>query len=677
MKFSNLLPILSVFSTFVVNTTYAFDFKSSLENKLPRRVIDDSNTAGNENYFMIFVNNGSSKDGKNNKREEAEQRVNSVIDEITTLIVDNIDTYENPAKLEEFEQSSNLLLRKRDNENNESALAYSISSLDDKTIIYSYLSDVVAGKVEKIPNVMACVKDREIHFTSENGKKMNQMEKLNEILSETQWSGVDVREDADIHLSLLSQGKFDGNSTTTYDKNYYYPSSAGKDIDIFILDSGFNFRHPEFANKDERTVKCAFTPHNAIILPSKVDDYCEFTDGKIYHGLMVSDVAGGLVHGVANKANIYGIPIFGGYDTEDEYPTEYPSDQPLPTDGNDYPTDYYDDDYDDYTEYPSEDPTDFINEIRKEISEDNVFFISSVIASLKYIDENMLRPNKAVFNFSFGLYLDGLIEEDKYIIDYWRDYIDHMSSRGAVFVVSAGNEKEENTLNGEKSLYPCAYDNVICVGATDNAGMNVLDPIENEIEELYDKLFDILFSGEEKVTEEAKKQVEEIKKRLEEIIEIYDEEYDKIANIYSKKVMNPEHYRVASFSNFGKKVEIYAPGWAEVEYRDIYGRFLKELTAGTSFSSPIVAGIAATIMSEHPEIKFDTKKMKEYLIETGEKNIIEGIAEGNPNVFVSNGKHSVYPGSDNEEIKFNDEKVSDFIDEVETDDFIDGEIDDE
>eukprot|EP00833_Pecoramyces_ruminatium_P010006 jgi/Orpsp1_1/1184038/evm.model.c7180000087755.1 len=152
---------------------------------------------------------------------------------------------------------------------------------------------------------MACVKDRKIHFTGEKGSKMNQMEKLNDILNETQWSGVDVREDADIHLSLLSQGKFYGNSTTTYDKNYYYPSSAGKDIDIFILDTGFNFRHPEFANKDERTVKCAFTSHNAIIFPSKVDDYCEFTNGKEYHGLMVSDVAGGLVHGVANKANIY------------------------------------------------------------------------------------------------------------------------------------------------------------------------------------------------------------------------------------------------------------------------------------------------------------------------------------------------------------------------------------
>eukprot|EP00833_Pecoramyces_ruminatium_P018690 jgi/Orpsp1_1/1192722/evm.model.d7180000095412.1 len=67
MKFYNLSSILSIFTIFVINTTYAFNIKSSLENKLPRKVKDDSNTARNENYFMIFVNNGSSKDGKNNK----------------------------------------------------------------------------------------------------------------------------------------------------------------------------------------------------------------------------------------------------------------------------------------------------------------------------------------------------------------------------------------------------------------------------------------------------------------------------------------------------------------------------------------------------------------------------------------------------------------------------------
>eukprot|EP00833_Pecoramyces_ruminatium_P010944 jgi/Orpsp1_1/1184976/evm.model.c7180000091812.1 len=672
MKFYNLSSILSIFTIFVINTTYAFNIQSSLENKLPRKVIDDSNTARNENYFMIFVNNGSSKDGKNNKREDVEQHINSVIDEITILIVDNIDTYENPYKLEEFEQNSNIL-RKRSNENNESALAYSISSLDDKTIIYSYLSDVVADKVEEIPSVFACVEDRKIYLTGDNNNKINELEKLNEILNETQWSGVDVREDADIHLSLLSQRKFEGNSTTKYDKTYYYPSSAGKDIDIFILDSGFNFRHPEFANKDERTVKCAFFVNNAVVFPSKVEDYCEFTNGLIYHGLMVSDVAAELTHGVANKANIYGIALFGGYENEDEYPTEYPSDQPLPTDGNEheYPSEYHTEypTNGEYTtdifefptdyEYPSdffEFPDDLLNEDPEEMYKQNAIFISDVFASLKYIDENMLRPNKAVFNFSFGIYFNELIETDQYNIDYLRDFIDHMASEGAVFVASAGNESKEVELNGKTSLYPCALDNVICVGATDNAGMNILYLYEDKLFELINQLLE-LYKAQKK------------KEELQHLIEKSSEDDERLNELYSGKSMNPENYKVATFSNYGKKVEIYAPGWVEAEYRDIYGKFLKELVPGTSFSSPIVAGVAATIMSEHPEIKFDTKKMKEYLTEIGEKNIIEGMKKGDPNVFISNGKYSIYQGSDNEETKLNDE--------VETDGYILDEVDDE
>eukprot|EP00833_Pecoramyces_ruminatium_P004692 jgi/Orpsp1_1/1178724/evm.model.c7180000066494.1 len=586
MKFYNLLSILSIITIFVINTVYAFDIKSSLKTKLPKKAKVNSNTARNENYFMIFVNNGSSKDGSHNKREEVEQRINSVINEITSLIIDNIDTYENPAKLEEFEQKSTIL-RKRSNESNESALAYSISSLDDKTIIYSYLSNVVADKVEEIPSVLACVEDREIYLTGDKNNKMNELEKLNEILNETQWSGVDVRENADIHLSLLSQGKFDGNSTTTYDKNYYYPSSAGKDIDIFILDSGFNFRHPEFANKDERTVKCAFAVNNAVVFPSKVDDYCEFTYGEEYHGLMVSDVAGGLVHGVANKANIYGIALEGGIDDEDEYPTEYPSDQPIPTYydddaySTDYSTDYYTDHSSDYyTDYPSEDPsdiwelpTDWFIDDPEEISKEYVIFISNVLASLKYIDDNLLRPNKAVFNFSFGVYFNALVEADQYIIDYWREFIDHMSSRGVVFVAAAGNETNEVELDGKTSSYPCAFDNVICVGATDNAGMNSLDDILEEYYELRKKLDDLYdLEDEQGETEELKQKIEEIGEQLDKIAEKYDEEEERLSKLYSEKAMNPENYRVASFSNYGKKVEIYAPGWAEVEYRDVYGR---------------------------------------------------------------------------------------------------------
>eukprot|EP00833_Pecoramyces_ruminatium_P007022 jgi/Orpsp1_1/1181054/evm.model.c7180000075655.1 len=629
MKYYNLLSFLSIITIFVINTTYAFSIKSTLKNKLTKKEKNNSNTTGNENYFMIFVNNGSGKDGGHNKREEAEQRINSVIDEITSLIIDNIDTYENPSKLEKFEQKSNLL-RKRSNKSNDSALAYTISSLDDRTIIYSYLSNVVAEKVEEIPNVMACVEDREIYFDSEEkGNKMNELEKLNEILKETQWSGVSVRENADIHLSLLSQGKFDGNSTTTYDKNYYYPSSAGKDIDIFILDTGFNFRHPEYANKDERTVKCVGV-NNGTVLPSKFEEFCIFNKEIIgHHGLMVADVAGGLTHGVANKANIYGIPLY------------------------------------DVTEYPSEtdDPSNIPEEDSKKDYEEKKQLVSNIFSSLKYVEEYMLRPYKAVFNLSLGVYLDEMDEKDIYIIDYLRDYIDRIVSKGAVFVNSAGNDTKDVVLN---SKYPCIFENVICVGAIDNAGNNISIEIDKEISELK-KQYELYESeGENGKLEELKQNIENLEKK-------FKEEEERVLKLYDKKIMDPENYRVASFSDFGKKVDIYAPGYALLEYKDINNKNIKDLCAGTSFSSPIVAGVAATFMSEHPEIKFDSKKMLEYLTEMGEKNIIEGILEGNPNVFVNIGKHSVYSGSD----AIDEVETDGFINsDVEIDDIINGEIDD-
>eukprot|EP00833_Pecoramyces_ruminatium_P003798 jgi/Orpsp1_1/1177830/evm.model.c7180000063031.1 len=268
MKINNLLSILSIITIFVINTIHAFDINLPLKNmQKSKNKGKNSSSIKNENYYMIFVNNGFSKDESHNKkREEVEQRIKFLIDEITTLIVDNKNTYENLSKLEQFEHRRSL--RKRENQDNESALAYTISSLDDKTIVYSYLSNYVAEKVKELPNVMACVEDREVDFSSSfKNSKINNLDKLNEILKETQWSGVSVRENADIHLSVLSQEKNNGNSTDQYDKNYYYPSSAGKDIDIFILDTGFNFQHPEYANKDERIVKCAFTVKEAEIIP--------------------------------------------------------------------------------------------------------------------------------------------------------------------------------------------------------------------------------------------------------------------------------------------------------------------------------------------------------------------------------------------------------------------------
>eukprot|EP00833_Pecoramyces_ruminatium_P015427 jgi/Orpsp1_1/1189459/evm.model.d7180000072208.1 len=210
-------------------------------------------------------------------------------------------------------------------------------------------------------------------------------------------------------------------------------------------------------------------------------------------------------------------------------------------------------------------------------------------------------------------------------------------------------------------IYPCLFDNVICVGAIDNAGLNGLYKYEREIENLRLLIINGNFS-------------KKILDRIMELTEIYKVESAKILDVYSNKIMNPEHYRVASFSNYGKKVDIYAPGHVEIEYRDVNGVDQKKVVSGTSFSSPMVAGIVATIMSENPDVQFDKKKMIEYLTEMGEKNIIEGILEGNPNIFINNGKHSIYPGDIDEEIDLIDEETSNIINFDDLDDLDDKDI---
>eukprot|EP00833_Pecoramyces_ruminatium_P008364 jgi/Orpsp1_1/1182396/evm.model.c7180000081125.2 len=425
MKTNNILSILSIITLFLINNIHATDIKAPLKNELP------SNKK--ENYYMIFVNNGSSSDGSHQKREETEQHINAIINEISNIIMDNKDTYENPSILEELQQNNSL--EKRENQDNNSAYAYTISSLGDKAVIYSYLSNDVVDKVNEIPSVMGCMEDREFKLNSYNNNdssNMDSFDKLNEILNETQWSDVSVRENSN---------------------------------------SGFNFRHPEFANKDERTTKCAFVVKQGRIFPSKYDDYCIISSN--IHRLEVSDVAGGLKNGVANKANIYGIPLYDNNYSDDEY-TEYIVEyfpEIFDLDTTEYPSDYSGEDL-----FLEEEPK------PKHIIKSQLF--SNVLAALKYVNDNMLRPNKAVFNFSFGEYLD---EEkgDKYYFDYLRDYIDYMSNKGAVFIAAAGNDSTQVEKDGDPStVYPCSYDNVICVGAIDSAGINTLN--ENLKDELDD-----------------------------------------------------------------------------------------------------------------------------------------------------------------------------------------------
>lgn len=68
--------------------------------------------------------------------------------------------------------------------------------------------------------------------------------------------------------------------------------------------------------------------------------------------------------------------------------------------------------------------------------------------------------------------------------------------------------------------------------------------------------------------------------------------------------------------------------------------------AGTSFASPIVAGVVATIMSKKPYLQFTTNKIREYLKESGLKEFMKIIQIISLN---NSGKHLRYNYEKDEE----------------------------
>jgi len=206
-----------------------------------------------------------------------------------------------------------------------------------------------------------------------------------------------------------------------------------------------------------------------------------------------------------------------------------------------------------------------------------------------------------------------------------------MSENGAIFVVAAGNDQ----VSADKLTYPCSFESVICVGATDNIGLN----------EDYYRL----------------KELEEEYHHPTKYTNYFECERDyKIANetinlnyvkFMDDRRVATKNYRKAFFSNFGKVVDIYAPGFVKIPYRDRYEVDQIVYAYGTSFSSPIVAGVAATIMSENPKHSYTTSEMKKYLQEHALKDIIKGVGENNPNFFINNGKHLDYSAMDEDEIE--------------------------
>ncbi|OUM56533.1 hypothetical protein PIROE2DRAFT_18824, partial [Piromyces sp. E2] len=279
--------------------------KSDDENKF----IEFQKLADPDNYYVIYLDNVNNKNATEKsieKRQENDEFVDSMINEIHNLIIGNKDTYEDIEKLEEIESEESPLSKRSDQENNSSSsLVYPIFEEEDQTVLYAYLSTDLIDVVKEMPNVKECVPDLKLEPQSYYN--------LDDIKKETRWSDVKVKENSNLNLSLLSQGKpFKGYiGDLSIDLNYYYPATAGKDVDVYVIDSGFNFDYDEFANKEERTAKCLVRIDGGLI---EVDNYpdgnCPTQDPeKYFHGEKVSNVVGGLANGVADKANIYGIAM--------------------------------------------------------------------------------------------------------------------------------------------------------------------------------------------------------------------------------------------------------------------------------------------------------------------------------------------------------------------------------
>jgi len=514
MKNNNIITFLLI-TIILINITFSKSINVLSNDDKNLNQIDNE-----DQYYLIFVNNtfGEIKiysDNKNMKRQESKANdfVLSLVEEIHDIIVDNKDTFQNPEIVEEKDNQSKIKKRNiGDNDSfsfNDSKIVYPISSVGCRLVLYAYLSSKLVENIKKIN----CVDD--VVLDSHSIQLHNYYDEQ-DILEDTNWKNLTIREDADLHLSLLSQGKYYKNFVHQYDNNYYYPSSAGKDIDIIIIDTSFNFKYSEYKNTLDREVKCVANIEDGIKNDNFKDDQCGFNKKK--HGDQVSDAAGGFKHGAARKANIYGISV------------------PLNKEGK--------------------------------IDDVNIF------AALEYISEKLIKPHKTIINMSFGK--EDHPDSSTYI--HYKHLLYDITEKGGIIVVSAGNDDKERGDNPGYYIVPCSYNTTICVGGIDSR----------------------------------------------------------------KNIAVEEVYKKSSFSNFGEYVDIYGPSFVDTEFINANGEIDNVNSSGTSFASPLTAGVIATIMSEHPETKFTKNSILKYLV----KDAPHFSYQGRTNYIVNNGKHIVYSKDD-------------------------------
>ncbi|KAG0252656.1 serine protease [Actinomortierella ambigua] len=120
--------------------------------------------------------------------------------------------------------------------------------------------------------------------------------------------------------------------------------------------------------------------------------------------------------------------------------------------------------------------------------------------------------------------------------------------------------------------------------------------------------------------------------------------------------------QMSSFSNYGRCVNMYAPGervrstWIGPTNREIY------VDSGTSFSAPNVAGIAALVMSAEPGDRsngaWSPKTLGNRIIQLGTRNVVKGFkGPTNTNLLAFNGVGII--GVNNSKAHNNDKSPTD------------------
>ncbi|OUM59072.1 hypothetical protein PIROE2DRAFT_64014 [Piromyces sp. E2] len=164
---------------------------------------------------------------------------------------------------------------------------------------------------------------------------------------------------------------------------------------------------------------------------------------------------------------------------------------------------------------------------------------------------------------------------------HFQDKINEVTEAGYIIFASGGNQNKELNKDKKNFRYYAEFDNVIGVGSTEDT--------------------------------------------------------------YNKTITNG--YKVASYSNYGKSIDIFASG--DVEFATHSGKDRNNeiigLDGGTSASAPIAAGVAATLMSESPNVKWNYELMLNKLLDLSLKDVLDNLkSENTPNRLLNNGKRTVY-----------------------------------